>query len=151
MTDLDTTASPLYDRTAMGDGVALESPPIPTVPETIAKDEIEQLEELRDWWSGEAEKDAEKCLKKLIEYGSSDLDIMAHSMLAVGGTLWEGVPDAERMRVGREMAIAFYLQGKVARAFGAFEHGRMPTTDTIDDIVRYGMMWKRIRQTGAWK
>lgn len=155
MSEVATTgAHPIISDTPIGDRMesgGIKIPPqVPSVPEKIAEDELDRMDQLQEWWSAEAQRDADECLRKLIEYGSSDFDIMAHSMLAVGGKIWEGVPDAERMRVGREMAIAFYLQGKVARAFGAFEHGRMPSADTIDDIVRYGMMWKRVRQTGAW-
>lgn len=144
-----TGQQPIFDRIATG-GVRIDAPPIPTVPEKIHEDEIDQMDEILAWWKQESAEDAEQCLAKLIEYGSSDFDIMAQTMLAVGGAIWSGVPDAERMRVGREMAICFYLQGKIARAFGAFEKGRMPSDDTLDDITRYGMMLKRVRQTGVW-
>lgn len=152
VSEVETTGqqSPIFDRVATG-AIPLSGGALPTVPERIQMDEADRLDGLHKWWAEEARKDAEQCLAKLIEYGSSDLDIMAHSMLAVGGKIWEGVPDIERMRIGREMAIGFYLHGKVARAFGAFEHGRMPSDDTIGDIVRYGMMWKRVRETGEWR
>jgi hypothetical protein len=156
--ELEQTGSqPIFNEVASNTGALPQQPrpakppKPPTALDAIISDEVERMQEIAIWWEAEAGKDADACLSKLIEYGSSDFDIMAHSMLAVGGAVWEGIPDADRMRVGREMAIAFYLQGKIGRAFGAFEKGRMPSDDTLDDIVRYGMMWKRIRQTGAWK
>ncbi len=94
--------------------------------------------------------DAAACVAKLREYGSSDFDIMAQSMIAVGGLAWEGTSDEDKARIGREMAILFYLQGKVARAFGALQKGRIPSDDTIDDMVCYAMILRRVRQFGRW-
>lgn len=130
----------------------LNPPKTPTAdtPMNLGPDESARLDALMDWWMHESERDASECLAKLIEYGSADFDIMAHGMLATSGGKWDGAPEEERLRIGREMAVMFYLQGKVARAFGAFQKGRLPSDDTLDDIVRYGVMMRRIRQTGAW-
>lgn len=116
----------------------------------LSQDEQEGMDALHDWWADLAQKDAESCLAKLYEYGSSDFDIMAQSMIAVGGSAWSGASDVDKARIGREMAVLFYLQGKVARAFGALQKGRVPSNDTYDDITRYSMILRRIRETGKW-
>jgi hypothetical protein len=114
------------------------------------EEEQREIDEIFDWWSNASQDDARKCIAKLQEYGSSDFDIMAQNALALSGGIWDGASAEDRLRVGREMSIAFYLSGKIARAFGAFQKGRIPSKDTIDDIVRYGMMWRRVRETGRW-
>lgn len=116
----------------------------------LSEDELEEMDALHDWWAASSQADAESCLAKLYEYGSSDFDIMAQSMIAVGGAAWTGAADQDKARIGREMAVLFYLQGKVARAFGALQKGRIPSNDTYDDITRYSMILRRVRQTGKW-
>lgn len=152
---MTTHQEPEYEALTNTPGAGFASQPDPStaVPYSVdvLRDEKQQaLDELADWWAKASDLDAQMCLAKLDEYGSSDFDIMAQSMIAVGGGAWTGATDDDKARIGREMAIAFYLQGKVARAFGAFQSGRVPSADTIDDIIRYGMMWRRVRETGRW-
>lgn len=116
----------------------------------IRHDEQAVLDDIRLWWEQVSRLDAQKCIAKLEEYGSSDFDIMAQSMIAIGGEAWSGASDADKARIGREMAVLFYIQGKVARAFGALQKGRIPSEDTYRDITGYGMILRRIRETGNW-
>lgn len=105
----------------------------------------EQLrQELTDWWMTLAQHEVDQVIPKAIEYGASDLDVMASAMVLL-------LPkDRRDRRIGLEMAVAFYALGKVARLFGAFEEGKLPSDDTWHDLGVYCRMAQRIRETGAW-
>lgn len=113
-------------------------------------DLAKELTEIAGWWVETSKADAERTIPKAIEYGSADFDTMAQAMLALVGDKFGGADDAEKMRVGREMAVLFYLNGKIGRALGAYAKGVMPSDDTLFDIRVYAMMWWRIRSTGTW-
>ncbi len=150
-TEINSEPQPIYDQLQTG-AIPMTIPANVTedVAAALADDERAEMSALHLWWQEEATEDAELCLAKLFEYGSSDFDIMAQSMIAVGGGAWSGATDSDKARIGREMAILFYLQGKVARAFGALQKGRVPSEDTYNDITRYSMILRRVRQTGKW-
>lgn len=100
--------------------------------------------ELTDWWMDLAKDEVNAVIPKAVEYGASDLDVMAAAMVLL-------LPEPMRdRRVGLEMAVAFYALGKVARLFGAFEQGKLPSDDTWHDLGVYCRMAQRIRETGAW-
>lgn len=105
----------------------------------------EQYEELLDWWRGVSDSDAAKTLPKAQEYGSADLRLMGAAML-------ELLPNGEELppRLGQEMAIAFYLLGKIARMIGAYAGGQEPSLDTLMDTRIYAMMLQRVRDKGEW-
>lgn len=111
---------------------------------------VEQLESMLDWWADVAKTDADITVPKAVEYGAMDLDIMGLSLAMLNPDAWAGADDAERMKAGREMAVLFYLQGKIGRAIGAFQQGRFPSDDTYLDIRVYSFMLSRIRETGRW-
>lgn len=114
------------------------------------KDLTEAVAELVGWWEQLAESDAGKTAPKAIEYGAADLDIMGQAMVSLGGDLWNGASQEEKLAIGREMACAFYALGKVARVFSAFQQGRRPSDDSWFDITVYSVMARRIRQNGEW-
>lgn len=100
--------------------------------------------EMERWLSDLHERTADETVRKAIEYGSSDLELMGNAMLML-------VPEPRRDRVlGLEMACGFYLLGKIARMFGAFEKGDKPSGDTIFDAMVYAQMMLKIRETGKW-
>jgi hypothetical protein len=112
--------------------------------------------DLADWWQQVAEQDAERAAEKAAEYGQLDLEIMGTAMVGlVRGTpgrterIAEMTSDQQR-RLGLDMALAFYELGKVARTFGAYAAGRMPSDDTWHDTTVYSMMARRVRETGSW-
>ncbi len=100
---------------------------------------------LQEWWRNLTDTDIEATIPKVAEYTSSDLKIM-------GDTLREWMPGGAEMpeRWGVEMAIAFYLLGKIARAVAAYREGRVPSDDTIKDIRVYAVMMQRVRDVGGW-
>lgn len=104
---------------------------------------------LSDWWQTESTRDMLATVPKAIEYGSSDLKAMGAQLVALHPGV-DAMGAEERDRVGSEMAIAFYLLGKVARLFGAYERGGLPSDDTIHDVTVYSMMFRRVRETGGW-
>jgi hypothetical protein len=99
---------------------------------------------LTDWWRSQAEKEIERTVPKAVEYGAADLEVMGVAMLHL-------VPRERRSRqLGLEMALAFYALGKVARLFGAFERGDLPSEDTWFDLGVYCRMAERVREFGEW-
>lgn len=111
---------------------------------------------LTRWWAGTSEQDAKAALGKATEYGQLDLEIMG---VAMAGLMAGTSQRAERVRamtpeqrrqLGVEMALAFYNLGKVARAFGAYAAGRLPSDDTWHDATTYPMMARAVREFGDW-
>lgn len=111
---------------------------------------LERATALADWWMDEAHKEAQETAMKAIEYGSADLKVMGEAMLTLLPNLGTGLSVEQRQQVGQELGIAFYVLGKVARLFGAYEQGRMPSDDTWFDLSIYPKMVRRIRQVGEW-
>jgi hypothetical protein len=105
----------------------------------------EQQAELMEWWRGVTEADIDKMLPKVTEYGAYDLSV-------VGSTLVDMLPWDQNTpeRVKQEVGCFFYLLGKMARMASAYKEGRLPSDDTLHDIVVYAMMIRRIRDRGEW-
>lgn len=99
----------------------------------------ETPDELVEWWVQLARGDIERSIPKIREYGASDLYVMG-STLAL----------KRSPQYGMKYAICFYLLGKIARAFGAFERGELPSEDTMLDIRVYAFMYERLCQTDNW-
>lgn len=94
------------------------------------------------------EQDMVDLKRKALEYGGADLLIMGKSMESL---IPHGELDAQsRERSGIEMAIGFYLQGKVSRMFGAWNKGLEPSEDTLHDAETYCKMMRYVRRFGAW-
>lgn len=114
------------------------------------EDLARELTKILDWWINTAKADAERTVPKAIEYGAVDFDIMGQFMVALIADKLHGADDAEKMRVGREMAITFYMLGKLGRMVGAYATGVLPSDDTLFDASIYSMMLRRVRETGHW-
>lgn len=101
--------------------------------------------EILEWWRNTSETDAQRTIPKLIEYGSSDLKIM-------GAAMRELLDNGEQLdeATGIELAIGFYLLGKIARIFGAARDGKRASDDTLFDTTVYSMMLRRVREFGEW-
>lgn len=98
------------------------------------------------WWERTATDDAERTIPKAVEYGSGDLDIMAMAMLVT-----HNLPITKPgIVLGKEMACAFYLLGKVGRMMEAYAKGESPSADCWFDATVYAMMARRIRRTEQW-
>lgn len=104
----------------------------------------ERQEELLSWWREVTEQDIAQMLPKVGEYGAYDLSMIGNTLLDILDR--ENQPD----RVGQEMGCFFYLLGKVARMASAYKEDRLPSDDTLHDIVVYAMMIRRIRAKGEW-
>lgn len=132
----------------------VQCPGYPVLPEGEAVSEFDaRMDEITKWWSKAAAGDAMVTVPKAIEYGAADLDVMGTAMWALVREKFEAKDDPllpDSSAIGREMACAFYLLGKVARMYGAYEQGKLPSEDTLFDISVYSMMLRRIRQTGRW-
>lgn len=101
---------------------------------------------MREWWEALNAAEIEKVVPKALEYGAADLKIMGAAMQCLGRMRWDGMTEVE----GMELACAFYALGKVARMFGAFERGELPSIDQAHDLGVYCRMIQKIRETGEW-
>jgi hypothetical protein len=102
--------------------------------------------ELQAWAMGKINADIESIIPKAMEYGAIDLE-----MMGVGLVEQTKVPWTNPLQAGLEMAIVFYLQGKVARCISAISAGHLPTDDTLKDIRVYAMMLAHVREFGYWR
>lgn len=100
--------------------------------------------ELAEWWRGLAEKEIEQTIAKAGEYGGDDLAYMGRILRdCFAGERSDDVQDAE-------VAIAFYLLGKITRIIGAYKDGRCPSNDSWLDVHVYAGMGIRVREKGGW-
>lgn len=102
-----------------------------------------RADELAEWWMNQAVKETANLVPKAISYGSVDLDLMGDALLLLRPDLAGVVPK-------QELALAFYLMGKVSRIFGALEQGVAPSWDSWEDSSIYAKMALRVRQAGKW-
>ena len=105
--------------------------------------------DLEQWWQSVTRNDLEATLPKVAEYGSADLEVMGAAMIRLHPN-HDAMDEGERKQVGLEMAIAFYLLGKVSRLYGAYQSGGQPSDDTWLDASVYSMMGRRVRNSGGW-
>lgn len=109
----------------------------------------DKAQEIADWWVKRSTEDAGHVMAKAIQYGAADLIIMGKAMEAlIPGA--DGLDEASLQAAGLEMAIAFYALGKVARLFGAYQQGHVPSGDTWYDLGVYANMARFVREHGRW-
>ncbi len=106
-------------------------------------------ETVRLLWEDLNRAEINKVLPKAVEYGAADLDLMGHAL-----GLMLNSPRAREAKWTpaelQEMASAFYALGKVARVFGAFAQGQVPSEDCWHDLGVYARMVQVIRRRGGW-
>lgn len=115
--------------------------------------------ELTAWWMQTAYYDLEKQLPKMYEYGgnleaqlaaekepggSADLTMMGWAMTVM--LRWSDHDSP----VALELAIWFYILGKVARLISDYQRQVPGKPDTWHDISVYSMMARRIQENGQW-
>lgn len=105
-----------------------------------------EAQALRDWWSNKSQADIDAMVPKAIEYGGGDLTLMADGMALFAQMGGGEVPRP----VQREMAVAFYALGKIARIISALAEGRLPGEDSWYDLQIYAVMAQYERQIGPW-
>jgi hypothetical protein len=119
--------------------------------EGLTVEQVSRAEALSAWWIEHAQAEIDMVVPKAIEYGSVDLKVMGEALVhLLPKAVLADMDRTEKEKVGQEMACAFYALGKVARVFGAFEQGRLPSVDTWLDLGIYCRMAQRIRETGVW-
>lgn len=139
--------SPAYDR--LQDAKAAQEEEareltIENVQETFAPQSLEE------WWVAKARAEIEDMTAKTAEYGGGG---RAHDLIGIGNDLAQAMGRTGSV-VGddeaTELGIWFYLRGKMGRAMAALIDGRMPSDDTIHDILVYARMIQRTREVGGW-
>lgn len=104
---------------------------------------------LGEWWAADAAREAETVVPKAIEYGAGDLKLMGEGLALMYGPVHMQHLEAQGVTV-EELACAFYLLGKIARACSAYADGRRPHDDTFHDAAIYARMIKRLRVSGTF-
>jgi len=117
----------------------LELPDMPSV----SDERIQIMDALADWWMQDAAIEAANTIPKAIQYGSS-------SLMMVGEMLHSIAPDLKDSVSAQELAITFYVFGKMARVLAAIERGEQPSMDHWRDIGVYTRMISYIRENGSW-
>lgn len=103
-----------------------------------------KVRDLKSWLDELEARIGSETLRKAVQYGSADLEVMGAAMVLL-------LPEDSRdRRLGLQMAVGFYCLGKVARLFGAFEQGHSPTADDWFDLHVYAKMGLKIMETGRW-
>ncbi len=112
--------------------------------ETLPDQTRQKALDLLGWLQAFQTKTENETVRKAVKYGSADLKVMGEAMVLI-------LPREHRSeQMGLQMAVAFYLLGKVARIFGAFEQGHSPTADDWFDAEVYSKMGLKIFETGKW-
>lgn len=113
--------------------------------DSIVKPETqEKVRQVENWWMNQALHEAEVLVPRSVEYGAKDLELMGEGLhMMLSGSLHPDVPK-------EEVAIAFYVLGKIARIIGAYEEGHVPKDDSWDDLAIYSRMAKYVREHGRW-
>lgn len=105
--------------------------------------------QLQAWAAELVAQDLQSVQRQITEYGSVDIEMMGIGLLEASAI--PIVSGTEMHRMGMEMALIFYLQGKVSRCVSAIAAGHMPSDDTLKDIRVYALMLAHVRQFGHWK
>lgn len=116
-----------------------------------------QGDNLQDWWMEGARAEIEPMIRKMEEYGGNG---RAQDLVDMGRRLYEAgvklpgqyvvdIRDAEDSQF-IELAIYFYVMGKLGRWTAAINEGRAVSDDTLKDIVIYTKMLQRTREVGGW-
>lgn len=124
---------------------------------TVGSPETPEQKLYRDierWWLDLAHTEINALIPKAIEYGGTGRD---GNLIALGRSMVEaGFPvpkfkneDGEN-EFYAELAIYFYIQGKLARWGAALKQGNFVSDDTVHDIGIYVKMVQRIRDIGGW-
>jgi hypothetical protein len=100
-------------------------------------------------WARLNQEEVQKVVPKAIEYGSGDLKLMGYALKMLLNSPRARSRDWTEPEM-QEMASAFYILGKIARMFSAYERGAMPADDQPHDIGVYTRMIQILRRTGAW-
>lgn len=106
---------------------------------------------LARWWVEKSQEDVSAISGKAREYGgehrASDLTDLGRDLADLMGLTKE----AQRTDAAlQELAIYFYIDGKLGRWKAALLEGRRVSDDTLHDIKIYATMAQRIREVGGW-
>ena len=101
------------------------------------------------WWVRTAALDFHESAGKIHEYGgvgegSADLRVMGFNQAEL--LVWREASEATR----QEVAVWFYLQGKIARLISDYQQQKPGKSDTWFDITVYSMMARRLQAVGRW-
>lgn len=102
--------------------------------------------EMIRWWVESDEENRQMAFYKRGIYGSADMVIMGAAMRVLA----EGEPWTPDEKQAEQMAIGFYVLGKISRAFGAWAQGKDPSEDSWVDIEVYARMARAVEEFGKW-
>lgn len=109
---------------------------------SMTSEMYDRVHELATWVQRHQENLTPGLLKKSVEYGSADLELIGEAMKML-------LPDDRQDASPLILGITFYMLGKVARIFSQVKEGKDPTDSFLDSHI-YAMMALRILQEGKW-
>ena len=98
---------------------------------------------IREWWMMTANEDANLIVRKYEGYGD-------HSLTGLGRELAELTGREATRGQMQQLAIYYFLLGKMARLKNALLKGEQASDDTWQDITCYAMMGRKIQQHDGW-
>lgn len=112
---------------------------------------VEGESDLEKWWWDQTRTDIAATIPKAQEYSGHgaavDLEYLGTVLDAQIGV--EGEEDRTSAEK-QELAVYFYMQGKMARWHSALMRGVPVSDDTIFDLAVYAKIVQRIRACGGW-
>lgn len=108
-----------------------------------------EFKELQAWAAALVVDDLDRIRRQITEYGSVDLEMMGIGLLEAAQ--WDEALIGDETGIGMELALIFYLQGKVARCVSAVAAKKRPSDDTLRDLRVYALMLGHVREFGHWK
>jgi hypothetical protein len=99
--------------------------------------------EFAEWWVKLVESEAPMIGAKAKEYGSNSLAAMGRLYARGQG---REIDAAEALELG----CFVYAYGKMQRVADSMIHGKMPSVDTLKDLMIYMAMAQYIRANGRW-
>lgn len=102
------------------------------------------IHDIQVWWESQANKDAVLVSEKFKEYGTTALSDLGYQMAELMG--W----DRPSRQEAQELAVYYFMLGKMARWKNALLRGEGVSNDTLTDLACYAMIARKARHSGGW-
>lgn len=106
--------------------------------------EADKVADIKEWWIRTASDDSIAVAEKYREYGATSLSDMGYELAELLG--WQRPTKGQ----AQQLAVYFFLKGKMARLKTAILKGETASDDTWLDITCYAMIARKARASGAW-
>lgn len=115
-----------------------------TIEEPVPDPQADVVAEIKEWWIRTASDDSIAVAEKYREYGATSLCDLGYEMAEMMG--WERPAKG----LAQQLAVYYFLLGKMARLKTALLKGEPASDDTWLDITCYAMIARKVQASGAW-